>query len=78
MDKDQEIIKIIRDLARTGGRIISVTTVYKNITAKGIYTSNTGIKNALRRLETRGIIKSTMMDKIELLDRSNEEEEKSK
>ena len=67
MDKDQEIIEVIRELAKTKGKIISVTTVYKNITAKGIYTSNTGVKNALRRLETRGIIKATTMDKIELL-----------
>jgi Fe2+ or Zn2+ uptake regulation protein len=71
MDKDREIIEVIRGLARTGGKTISVTTVYKNITAKGIYTSNTGIKNALRRLETRGLIKSTTMDKIELLEGSD-------
>jgi Fe2+ or Zn2+ uptake regulation protein len=72
MDKDREIIEVIRELARTRGRVISITTVYKNITAKGIYTSNAGIKNALRRLETRGIIKSTTMDKIELLEGSDE------
>ena len=67
MNRDEEILEVIRELAKAKGKTMSLTSVYRNVVAEGIYTNNFSIRNALKRLETRGKIKATGMDKIELL-----------
>ena len=67
MNKDHEILEVIKELAKTRGNRLSLSLVYRNILKEGIYTSNKSIQNALRRLETRGNIKATELNSIELL-----------
>ena len=74
MSKDEEIFEAIKGLAKTKGKTISLTLIYRDIAAKGIYTYTPNIKNALKRLETSGKIKATSMNMIELMEESNEEE----
>lgn len=74
MSKDEEIFEVIKELAKTKGKTISLTLIYRNVAAKGIYTYNPNIKNALKRLETAGKIKTSSMNMIELLEESNKEE----
>lgn len=68
MGKDQEILEVIRELADSRGKTVSLTLIYNQVSAKGIYTSNPAIKNSLKRLETRGKIKTTGMGAVELLE----------
>jgi len=68
MSKDEEILEVIKELAKNKGKIISLGLIYRNVMAKGIYTFKPNIKNALKRLETRREIKATGMDSIELLE----------
>jgi hypothetical protein len=68
MSKDEEILEVIKELAKNRGKIISLSLIYRNVMAKGIYTFKANIKNALKRLETRREIKATGMDSIELLE----------
>jgi len=68
MNRDEEILDVIRGLANAGGKTVSLTLIYRQVAGKGIYTANMAIKNSLKRLESQGKIKTTSMDKIELLE----------
>lgn len=67
MGKDDEVLETIRELAKVKGNKLSVTLIYRTVVQKGIYTSENYIRNALKRLESRGKIKTGGMNQIELL-----------
>jgi len=67
MNKDDEILDAIKELANAKGNRLSLTPVYRAVVQRGIYTSNKSIHNALKRLEICGKIKATELDSIELL-----------
>ncbi len=67
MSKDDKILKVIKELAKGKGSKLSLTSIYRGVIQKGIYTSENYIRNALKRLEIRGKIKTGEMDQIELL-----------
>ena len=67
MSKDDEVLQIIRELAKGKGNKLSVPSVYRAVVQKGIYTSEKHIKYALKRLEIRGKIKTGGMNQLELL-----------
>lgn len=68
MNRDEEVLVAIRELAKVRGKTISLSSIYRNVAAKGVYTNDFSIRNSLKRLETRGKIKATGMDRIELLE----------
>lgn len=67
MGKDNEILEVIRELAKTEGSRISLPLLYRNVVKKGIYTSNRAIQNSLKRLEICGKIKAVKLNSIELI-----------
>jgi len=67
MGKDDEVLETIKELAKSKGNKLSVTSIYRTVVQKGIYTSEKHIKYALKRLEIRGKIKTGGMNQIELL-----------
>lgn len=68
MEKDKEVLEVIKELAKVKGSKVPLTSVYRNVAAKGIYKFDNNIRNALKRLETLGKIKATGMNSIELLE----------
>lgn len=72
MGKDEEIFQVIKELSITKGKTISLTLIYRNVAARGIYTHSSSIKNTLKRLETGGKIKASSMNMIELLEEHDE------
>lgn len=68
MTKDQEILEVIRELAKTGGSRITLPLLYRNVVKKGIYTSSKAIQYSLKRLEICGKIKTTELNSIELVE----------
>lgn len=68
MSRDEEVLEVIKELAKTKGKALSLTSVYRNVAASGIYTNDLSIRNSLKRLETRGKIKASGMDTIDLLE----------
>lgn len=68
MSKDNEILEVIKELAKVRGRKIPLPLLYRNVIKKEIYVSNKAIKNSLKRLEICGKIKTTELNSIELMD----------
>jgi len=67
MSKDDEVLETIKKLAKSKGNKLSVTSIYRSVVQKGTYTSDKHIRNALKRLEIRGKIKTGRMNQLELL-----------
>ena len=67
MSKDDEVLEVIKELAKSKGNRLSVTSIYSAVVQKGIYTSEKFIRHALKRLEIRGKIKTGGMNQLELL-----------
>ena len=67
MNKDDKVLETIKELAKSKGNKLSVTSIYRSVVQKGTYTSDKHIRNALKRLEIRGKIKIGGMNQLELL-----------
>jgi Fe2+ or Zn2+ uptake regulation protein len=68
MSKDDEILEVLKELAKSKGKMISLLLIYNTVVKKGVYTSKSSIHSALKRLEIRGKIKATNLGSIELLE----------
>lgn len=76
MASNEDILKVLKSLARMKGRILPLSLVYKVLVKEGLYNSAENISKALRRLEIAGKIKqATFGLSIELLDIDTEEKE---
>jgi len=67
MSKDDEVLETIKELAKSKGNRIPMPAIYRSVVQKGTYTSDKHIRNALKRLEMRGKIKTGGMNQLELL-----------
>jgi len=68
MTKDQEILEVIKELAKTEGNRITLPLLYRSVVKKGIYTSSKAIQNTLKKLEICGKIKTNELNSIELVE----------
>lgn len=68
MSKDNEILEVIRELAKAQGNKISLPLLYRSVVKKGIYTSNKAIQGMLKKLEICGKIKTNELNSIELVE----------
>ena len=71
MSKDDEVLETIKELAKSKGNKLLLTSIYRSVIQKGTYTSDKHIRNALKRLEMRGKIKTGGMNQLELLIEDN-------
>ena len=73
---NEEILKVLKSLARTKGKILPLSLVYRELVKEGLYSSVENISKALKRLEITGSIKQVAFGlSIELLDIESDEVE---
>lgn len=74
MTKSDEVLQILRNLAKDNGKIISLEQIHKVLIKEGVFQSKKSVANCLRRLEMVRKIKPINFGvSVELLEQEKSE-----